>query len=130
MKKILFLNLVILVILLLSFLNCDDSGNADDIVFPSSGVSFTEHVQPLFTYKCTMSGCHEADPQNTRLSLVSYYETTRYAGIVVGGYPDNSVLVQRLNGRLVPRMPLYMDTLSSNHYNGIRTWIKEGALNN
>jgi hypothetical protein len=123
---------ILIIIIFVLFFNCNEKINnpGNDLVFPDSKVSFVRHVQPLFNYKCSITGCHDDDPQNTRLSLTSYYEATKYPGIIVSGLPDNSVLIQRLDGRLQPRMPLYRDTLSKNQYNGLRTWIKEGALNN
>jgi hypothetical protein len=130
MKKIIFF-LPILFFIILNF-GCKDSlgdsgGNVD---FPVSNVSYSQHVQPLFNYKCTYSSCHGVETTSSRLVLASYYDATKYPGIIVPKLPDNSILIQRLDGRLQPRMPLSRDTLSRNNYNGLRTWIKEGALNN
>jgi hypothetical protein len=114
------------------FMSCKDqiTDNSKDLVFPGSKVSYSQHVQPLFDYRCDMTTCHDNEPANTRLSLTSYFGLTKYPGIVVPGLPDNSILIQRLDGRLRPRMPLKGDTLIPNHLTGLRTWIKEGALAN
>ncbi len=106
----------------------NDSGN--NIEFPTSNVSYSKHVQPLFNYKCAYSTCHGLETTNSRLVLTSYFDATRYPGVIVPRLPDNSILIQRLDGRLQPRMPLSRDTLSRNQYNGIKTWVKEGAQNN
>jgi len=49
---------------------------------------------------------------------------------VIMGKPDESILVLRIEGRLLSRMPLNRPALTQNQINGIRTWIAEGALNN
>jgi hypothetical protein len=118
-------------VFILFYSGCEGTTDAgDSIVFPSSGVSYSEHVQPMFSYKCTYSSCHGTETTNSRLVLTSYYEATTYPGIIVARLPNNSILIQRLDGRLQPRMPLSRDTLSKNQYNGMVTWIKEGAKNN
>jgi hypothetical protein len=50
--------------------------------------------------------------------------------LVVGGAPNNSLLVQRLNGTIPPIMPTNQNPLTSNQINGVKQWIKEGAKNN
>jgi hypothetical protein len=112
--------------------SCDQTTDpSKDLVFPTSKVSYGSQVQLLFNYRCALPGCHDDNPVNTRLSLTSYYGAVlQYPGIVVSGMPDNSILIQRLKGLPPPKMPLLKDTLSLNHLNGLRTWIKEGALNN
>lgn len=130
--KFLINNVIIYIFLIFYLISCNsninDSGN--NIEFPASNVSYSKHVQPLFNYKCSYSSCHGSETTTNRLVLVSYIDATRYPGIIIPRYPDNSILIQRLDGRLQPRMPLSRDTLSRNQYNGIKTWIKEGALNN
>jgi hypothetical protein len=125
---------IVLFFVFISFviISCDETSDpSKSLVFPASNVSYGSHVQVLFNYKCALPGCHDEAPSATRLSLTSYYGTVvQYNGIVIPGMPDNSILIQRLKGSLIPRMPLLKDTLSQNHYIGLRTWIKEGAKNN
>jgi hypothetical protein len=133
MKNSDFLKIVFLFLFFsLNIIGCKDQivDNSKDIIFPSSKVSYSQHVQPLFNNRCSYPSCHDDDPVNTRLTLTSYFGLTKYPGIVVPGLPDNSILIQRLDGRLKPRMPFMRDTLIPNHYNGLKTWIKEGALAN
>jgi hypothetical protein len=40
------------------------------------------------------------------------------------------LLVQRIDGRIAPRMPLNSQALTTNQINGIKKWIDEGAMNN
>lgn len=101
-----------------------------DIVFPESNVSYAQHVQPLFDRTCAVSGCHDTATKQSNLSLQSYREATARPGIIVPGDPDGSVLVQRIEGKIQPRMPYNRPPLSDNQIRGIRQWILEGAQNN
>jgi len=115
----------------LTVLSCkDELPTQGSIVFPSTGVSFSQHVQPLFNQKCYGSGCH--GPSETLdltppmyASLMSYQPQ-----LVISGQGENSLLVQILDGRAVPAMPPGGERLTDNQINGIKTWINEGALNN
>ena len=129
MRSIIFF---IPIVCILIYFGCSDgvTNAGDNIVFPASNVSYSKYVQPVFNYKCTYSSCHGVETTSSRLVLTSYYDATKYPGVIVPHLPDNSILIQRLDGRLQPRMPYSRDTLSKNQYNGIRTWINEGALNN
>ena len=91
-------------------------------------MSFSQHVQPLFTQKC--SGCHgTSDALDLTppmyASLMSYQPQ-----LVISGEGENSLLVQILDGRAVPQMPPGSERLTDNQIAGIKTWINEGALNN
>lgn len=101
-----------------------------DIVFPESNVSYAQHVQPLFDRTCAVSGCHDTATKQSNLSLQSYREATARPGIIVPEDPDGSVLVQRIEGKIQPRMPYNRPPLSDNQIRGIRQWILEGAQNN
>jgi hypothetical protein len=110
---------------------CDDStGPVSDILFPDTNVSYSLHVQPLFTQTCTFSGCHNDASRSGNLSLTNYQNATQPIGVIVAGDPDGSRLYQRIQGIGGPRMPLNRAPLNDNQINGIRTWIQEGALNN
>jgi len=43
------------------------------------------------------------------------------------GQPDNSYLVQRIDGTVTPRMPLGGAPLSTEEIDAIRQWILDGA---
>ncbi len=103
-----------------------------DIVFPASGVSFARHVQPLFNEACAFSGCHGGGAGQQSSLLLTSYDNLMFTTlkVVERGLPDQSVLVQRIEGKIGQRMPLYRPALETNQINGIRTWITEGALNN
>ncbi|HUI10484.1 MAG TPA: c-type cytochrome domain-containing protein [Bacteroidota bacterium] len=102
-----------------------------DIIFPTSGVSYSSQVQPLFNQACTFSGCHDASTDPTKLDLTSYGKAVlTIPGVVVPGKPDASTLVLRIQGSVGARMPPGAYPLNQNQINGIRTWIVEGAKNN
>lgn len=112
----------------LSFLSCkDELPTQGSVIFPTSGVSFSQHVQPLFTQKC--SGCHGTSDA-LDLTPPMYANLMSYQPqLVISGQGENSLLVQILDGRAVPQMPPG-ERLNDNQINGIKTWINEGALNN
>lgn len=46
------------------------------------------------------------------------------------GDPDNSLVIQRLDGTTVVAVPLERTSISEDEIRVIRRWIKNGALNN
>ena len=118
-------------------LSCKDDnptgpeGSPSNVVFPTSNVSYSQHVQPLFNQACAFAGCHDAGTHQSPLKLTSWGDVViTLPGIVVTGQPDQSTLVFRIEGRVGQRMPLGTNPLNQNQINGIRTWIAEGARNN
>jgi hypothetical protein len=113
---------------------CDDTPNITDIdklVIPATGVSYSQHIQPVLTAKCARAGCHEDQTQAGNLSLTSYSNTTASYLVVAPGYPQNSLLVLSVQGLTTsPMPPVGYSPLIKNHIEGIKTWVKEGAKNN
>lgn len=123
--------------LLALVLSCKDEnptgpdGSPSDIVFPTSQVSYSQHVQPLFNQACTFAGCHDDGQHQSPLKLTSWGNTViMVPGIIVIGRPDQSILVSRIQGSLGQRMPPNTNPLNQNQINGIRTWIADSAKNN
>lgn len=107
--------------------------NADPIVFPDANISYSQHVQPLFQQRCAIGGCHAGSTAQAGLNLSppSYNNLMNHVPrLVTSGASNNSLLIQRLDGRIQPRMPANSTPLNSNQLNGIKKWIDEGALNN
>lgn len=108
-----------------------DGDSPSNIVFPSSNVSYQQHVQPLFNQACALSGCHDDGAHQSSLSLTSY-DKLMYGGtlVIVRGQPEQSMLVMRIEGRVGAQMPSPQRPLNQNQITGIRAWIGEGAKNN
>ena len=101
----------------------------NDIVFPDSNVSYQNHVQPLLTLSCAYVGCHNDETAAANLRLTNYFALFQHAGLVVPLKPDNSTLIQTLEGTL-PHRATYYQTTTDTQKKGMRLWVKEGAKNN
>ncbi|MCB2205500.1 hypothetical protein KQI65_12200 [bacterium] len=125
------LSLLLTVVLISSMPGCDDEGTrpGDEIVFPESNVSYSQHVQPFFNLRCANIGCHDASTRAGSLSLASYSETTENPAIVRPGNANGSLLMQRIDGRLPHPIDVPI-IINDNQLEGIRTWINEGAKYN
>ena len=109
-----------------------EDGSPSNIIFPTSNISYSAQVQPLFNQACNYSGCHGSDAPPNLVKLTSWGEimtTGAGVGVVVPKEPDQSTLVLRIEGRGA-RMPPSGLPLNLNQINGIRAWIVEGAMNN
>lgn len=92
-------------------------------------VSYYEDVRPLLQLHC--SGCHQ--PANK----LSGFDITAYVGIIKGGgkygssvakgAPENSPLVNLVNGKMEPRMPMGGAALAPEAVDLITRWVHEGA---
>jgi hypothetical protein len=126
-----YIKIILAVAILFSIRACKDktSPASSDIVFPTSGVSYSKHVGPLFQQTCALSGCHTSGGQKPNLEYsVSYSNLLDY---IIIGEPDKSMLVLRIDGTLPPQMPPSdVATLTKNQIDGVKTWIKEGAKPN
>lgn len=102
-----------------------------DVVFPDSNVSFRGQVLPFLAVTCAAGGCHGDINAAAGIRLTSY-STLLFdrPNLVVPGKPDESLIVQVLDGRLLHPWGRITSVVSPSQVNGIRTWISEGALNN
>jgi hypothetical protein len=133
----LFVGIAMAVVALMLFVSsCKDQiadPNVNPIVFPDANVSYSKHVDPLFQQRCAVSGCHAGSSAQAGLDLFapSYSSLINHQPrLVTAGASNNSLLVQRIDGRLAPQMPYLSQPLNTNQINGIRKWIDEGAKNN
>ena len=129
------ITLVASLMLILLFLSCKDDnpvdgGSPSNVVFPTSNVSYSQHVQPLFDQACAFAGCHNDGVPQDQLRLTSWGSLTNFPGVVVPNQPELSTLVIRIEGTSSQPMPPNGNPLNQNQINGIRTWIVEGAMNN
>jgi hypothetical protein len=126
---------ILLIFLLVSIIvisqNCDDtitSTDIDNLVMPDSNVSYSKHIAPVFEVKCV--GCHNSSRSEAGLDLSSWVNATRDPSIIFPGSDSTSILVWTIE-RIPPYPPMPPpEWLKRNHINGIRIWIREGALNN
>ena len=136
MKKIVCILLCIGItpLLLWNAWSCKDqiSGpGLPNIIFPSSGVSYSKQVQPLFNQGCggQNSACHGPDTfANLQFSLDTYLHETNRVGIIVPGDTTASLLILTITGKSPPQMPPQgSPALNQNQIGGLKTWIMEGA---
>ena len=106
----------------------DERPDPADIFFPDT-VSYIKHVQPLFDGACAFPGCHGDDTKEVRGFSLTDYNDFMYSPnrIVFRGDPDASPLIQRVEGRVIPRMPPDRPPLNKNQTDGLRRWILQGA---
>ncbi len=131
MKHNIFTFAAILVIGVGLFSCKDENPDSSSIFFPDT-VSYENHVQPLFNAACAFIGCHGDDTEGVRGFSLTYYNNFMYSTnrIVYRGEPDASPLIQRVEGRIIPRMPPDQPPLNKNQTDGLRRWVLRGALNN
>ena len=137
-KRALMHSGTIAVALVLSCLSssCKDqisNPNTSPIVFPSSNVSYSQHIDPLFQQRCALGGCHAGSSAQDGLDLFapSYNSLINHQPKLVNpGSSNNSLLSERIDGRIPPQMPYLSQPLTTNQINGIKKWIDEGAKNN
>ena len=121
---------------LLIWNSCKDDivdARTSNVVFPDSQVSYSKHVEVLFQQACAYSGCHAGSVAGGKLDLsINSYSNlmNHFPVLVVPSQSNNSLLIQRLDGRIGNRMPNPRDTLNLNQIRGLMRWIDEGAANN
>jgi mono/diheme cytochrome c family protein len=102
----------------------------------STKTSFAEDVLPIFRGRCF--GCHTPGgegAQRSGLDLTTYegvMKGTKHGPMVIARDPDSSNLMWLLDhrGKAETRMPHSGKKLSTCDRDAIRSWIREGALNN
>jgi mono/diheme cytochrome c family protein len=85
-------------------------------------------VHELFATQCVR--CHGPDRQEKGLRLDTRHGTLRggeAGAVVVPGQPDDSKLLQRLTGRIEPRMPYQEAPLDPAQIALVQSWIAAGA---
>ncbi|HPI19462.1 MAG TPA: hypothetical protein PKY56_03755 [Candidatus Kapabacteria bacterium] len=130
-EKIIVFSYYLFVFLLI--LSCDSTiiDGSSNVVFPDSLVSFQTHVYPFMKSTCSYQGCHSDESQAGGIRLTDYfsYSETGALGVVVPYKPDNSRLVQKIEGTS-PHLTYVYWKITDNQKKGIRQWILEGAKNN
>lgn len=116
-------------------------GCSKECVQPTGEPSFSGEVQPLFTARCSFSGCHDAGSASGELVLSAGQAYSQLVNVpsalepdrvrVLPGDPQNSYLVMKLENRqsVGEAMPLG-DDLDSTEIQIIRNWIENGVKDN
>ncbi len=91
-------------------------------------VSFALDIQPILTQDCTI--CHGGAGGLSVDTYAGLMAGGTSGAAVVAGDPDQSLLIQRLEGTVPPTMPLNAPPLTTPEIDRIKQWILEGALNN
>ena len=135
MKKIFLLISILFPIVSFFFWGCKDTVTADQLdstIIPSSNVSYSKYIQPVFNLKCI--NCHGSGETDGGVNLTTWAGTTADPSVVFPGYPDNSSLVWCVEGKpgvsAMPPVGSPYKPLTANQVDGLKTWIKEGAKNN
>lgn len=119
------------------FISCDDTltvQNVDDRNIPLTNVSFSQDIYPIFQVKCAFSGCHASPNAADGIDLSTWANVTANPNIVFPGEPDLSRLVWAIEGRAgispMPPVGYAKPVTTDKQLPGIKTWIREGALDN
>jgi hypothetical protein len=130
-QRLAFLPVLLLGLATLFAASCSDDGTGpgNDIVFPDTGVSYMQHVQPLLTLRCAVSGCHDDQTRAGNARFTSYLATIERPGMVRPGKGDESLLYQRISGSL-PHDITVPIIVNQNQIKGVKRWIDEGARYN
>ena len=127
------MNKYILLILLFLALNCKKEQNQKLVP------TFSSISKNIFIKKCSLYTCHSSafsdksgkldlSDKNAYSNLINipgsaYPEIAR----ILPGKPDESLLMQRLEGKIVIGVPLERNCVTKEEIAVIREWIKNGA---
>lgn len=124
---------LLLIAALTAWFGCGKKSTQPDTgQYPDSNLSFSQHIQPIFTQDCAYSGCHIGSnaPKGLNLSITStniYNSSERV--VIFPNDGENSPLYKVLIGTdpIAPPMPYQRSQLSNEKIKAIKTWIDEGA---
>ena len=121
----------------------DPTGGLPDVLIANP--SLNTDIQPIFTKRCAIGGCHTVAEARVGLILTAGHSRDSLVNIpsvngaplkrVVPGDHFNSYLWRVLQPDCtlhpgLPRMPLASTPLTTNQIQNIANWIDEGAPNN
>lgn len=115
--------------------NCNkNSTEPPTINYPTSNLSFLQHIHPIFIENCAFSSCHESIGPANDLDLETMTPSfNSINGPVIIPFDANSsrlyqVLLSDYAG--ISRMPKNRAMLPNAQIQAIQTWIDEGAIIN
>ena len=137
MKKTTSIFLAVSFFSIMFYAGCKDTITADQVdsvIIPSSNVSYSKYIQPVFNLKCATGGCHDDITKAGGVSFTSYSNTIADPNVVFPEHPENSSIIYCVTGQApYPPMPPFnsgIRPMNNNQVDGLKTWIKEGAKNN
>ncbi len=93
-------------------------------------VNFAKDIVPVFTAKCSTSGCHSTGGHVPDLSADKAYNSLINGNYIDKATPANSSLYLWLSGKKSTAMPVGGPSNPSNVNQLVLAWIKQGAKNN
>ena len=87
-----YYNLILLLVFALILTYACDDTLISDIDIPEVGVSYSEHIQPIFNTHCNNSGCHNSEDNAAGIRLTSYGELFASPFLIIPRAPDESQL--------------------------------------
>jgi hypothetical protein len=106
----------------------NDISNPNDIVFPDTNVSFTQHVQPFLTLSCDSYGCHDQSRSDNKFVALNSFADIRTINVVNQPGDTTCNLVRIVKGiDITHAAPIHP---TDNQRRGITRWVREGAKDN
>jgi hypothetical protein len=112
------------------FSACSWTSGTQEITFPKANVSFMHSVQPFLAFNCSYSPCHSNFDLAGGYTMTEYHYIIQIPGFIVQGNPAGSRFVQILENEATHPTYFYRGNIKSEHIEGVKTWIKEGGINN
>jgi hypothetical protein len=125
------MRIFLILIISIGLNSCSDNiiTSPDQIVFPQENVSYQQQVRPLLELTCAFSNCHDSETAAAGVDVTGYFQLTSRAGLIISGRPDNSLLIQILEGKQ-GHLLTFQNIITDAQKRGVRQWVLEGALNN
>lgn len=126
----LLIKILVFIFPIILLISCLDNpiNNPNEIVFPETGVTYTQHVEPLLRFSCNAPGCHNSIDRQGNIILDSYEQLLMaYTGAMIrSGDPENSLLIKIIT-RQVMHSVLVDFRVNQNQIEGLKRWIKNGT---
>jgi len=132
-KKIIAIALILVTTCLIFVTGCY---KVTTLVIPNTGeevtraVSLSADIVPVFTAKCSISGCHASGGIKPDLSADKVYNTLINGNYVNLSIPESSEIYMWLTGKRSTTMPVGGPNNPSNINQYVLAWVKQGAKNN
>lgn len=130
-KKIIRISAILWVVLLMVSCGKDTTLTIEpQHVAVANTVYFSKDLVPILTKSCAVGGCHASGGLKPDLSSDNAYNALINGKYIDLKTPANSIIYERLIGKLSPSMPMGQSNNPSNLNNLMLAWIKQGAKKN